>query len=418
MSIQPLTFTGVSSYSDDLQAILNRAVQIANVPVTLLTNQQTDALQRKTLAGSLRQAVADVGSAVQALGKLGQTQALAASSSDSTRVTATATGAAQAASYSITDISSVASAASESTLTGYATADTTAVSRNGTLTLTVGSSTYSLTLGAGKNNLLGLRDAINASGAPVTATLLNTGSGGTPYYLSVSAVATGASALLLSDNQPGITARSYATADAASITTAGTFTLTVDGADHAIALDAAHNNLNGLRDAINALGAGVTAAVTGSGPYQLALTPDEGKSATLAANPSDLSAQLLTSANQGADSSFKFNGVSVSKPGTLINDLIPGLVFNIHATTKDSTAVQIRLDPDRAQVSAALATLVSSYNALGAQVNAQMGESAGLLSGNAVVRDARQAMARITQANGAGSVKSLSELAFRWPQRA
>jgi flagellar hook-associated protein 2 len=413
MSIAPLTFTGVSTYSNDLQSILSRAVQIANVPVTLLTNQQTDILQRKTLATSLSSAVSDLGNAVGALGDLGTSHALSATTSDSTKVTATATGATQAASYAITDITSVATAASESTLSGYATADATAVSKDGSLTLTLGSKTYSISLAAGKNNLLGLRDAINASGADVTATLLNTDSGSTPYYLSISAGATGANTLKLTDDQPAVTARTFATADATAVTASGVFKLTVGGVDHDITLGSGQNNLNGLRDAINGLSAGVTASVTGSGAaYQIALTPDVPDTAvTLAANPDDQRTALLTSANQGANTNFKFNGVSVSKPGTLINDLIPGLIFNINGTTTDSTAVNIRLAPDRTQVSSALNTLVSAYNAVATQVNAQIGKNAGLLTGNSMIQDARAAMTRITAYNAeSGSVKNLSEL--------
>ena len=41
MSITPLTFTGVSTYSNDFQTILSRAVQIAQLPLKALQNRDT-----------------------------------------------------------------------------------------------------------------------------------------------------------------------------------------------------------------------------------------------------------------------------------------------------------------------------------------------------------------------------------------
>jgi len=83
MSITPLTFTGISQYSTDFQTILNRAVQIAQIPVQQLQNKDSDVLQRKTLLGGLSTAVSGLSDALGALGKIGAGQALAASSSDS-----------------------------------------------------------------------------------------------------------------------------------------------------------------------------------------------------------------------------------------------------------------------------------------------------------------------------------------------
>jgi hypothetical protein len=48
MGIAPLAFTGVSQYSSDFQTILNRAVQVAQIPINLLQNKDSDLLQQKT----------------------------------------------------------------------------------------------------------------------------------------------------------------------------------------------------------------------------------------------------------------------------------------------------------------------------------------------------------------------------------
>jgi flagellar hook-associated protein 2 len=196
MGLSPLVFTGVSDFSDDFQAILNRAVSIARLPLVQLQNEQSDLLTKKQLLTELRSAVAGVASALEALGAAGRTRALAASSSNTARVTVSLNGATQAGSFTISEITSVAKAASETTATGYATADQTAVSPDGVLELVVGSNTYQIDL-TGRNNLNGLRDAINGLGAGVTAAVLNTGTGGTPYYLAITANSPGAQTLQL-----------------------------------------------------------------------------------------------------------------------------------------------------------------------------------------------------------------------------
>src|SRR6185437_8054883 len=116
----PLVFSGVSKYSTDFQSIINRQVQIASLPAQLLTNQDTNLLQGKTLLGSMSTAVSSLGASLANLGKLGESQALVATSSDPDTVAVTAAGNTAASGYTISDITSVAKAASETTLQSYA----------------------------------------------------------------------------------------------------------------------------------------------------------------------------------------------------------------------------------------------------------------------------------------------------------
>ncbi len=69
--------------------------------------------------------------------------------------------------------------------------------------LWVGAKSYGITLTAGTNNLAGLRDAINSLGVGATATVLTTGTGATPNYLSLSANSSGAAALQLFEDPDG-----------------------------------------------------------------------------------------------------------------------------------------------------------------------------------------------------------------------
>jgi flagellar hook-associated protein 2 len=318
----PLQFTGISQYSSDFQSIINRAVSIASLPLQALSNHKTDIDKEETLLSSLGTAVSSVATSIQSLSKLGTNKALSASTTDSTVVTATATGATAATSYSISEVTSIASSASETTTTGYADSNTTTVSTSGTLQLVYGSQNYTLNLTSAQNNLVGVRDAINALGAGVTASILTTASGN---YLSISANSPGATTMQLNDN----------------------------GA-----------------------------------------TPPN----------------ILTSLNQGTNTNFKLNGIAISEPSTTINDVIPGLTLTISGKTSSGETVGVKLATDRSQITSALQTLVSNYNTLADQVNAQIGSNAGLLTGNNIVYQIRNAMSQLVQYQGSGSMSNLANL--------
>ena len=194
--ITPLTLTGVSQYSSTYQSILTRAVQIAQLPLTRLQNKDADVLAQNTALGTLQTAATNLYTSLQTLATDAANQTLGATSSNPTVLTATATGARATNTYTVNSVSFIAKAASEDSLNSYADSTSTAVSSTGILQLKVGSQNYPITLST--NNLTSLRDAINASGAPVTASILTTGA--TANYLSVTANATGATTLQLIDD--------------------------------------------------------------------------------------------------------------------------------------------------------------------------------------------------------------------------
>jgi flagellar hook-associated protein 2 len=322
-SFSPLQFTGISQYSSDFQQILSRAVSIAQIPVMQLTNEQTQIVSEETTLGNLNSAVSDVGSALKTIGQLSSGQALSANSTDTSVVTATATGANSAASYAITNVTSLASPASEHSLTSYANGNAATVSSTGTMQLVYGSNSYTITLGAGQNNLAGVRDAINNLGVGVTASILTPGTGA---YLSVSANSPGATTLKLIDD------------------------------------------------------------------------------------PTGAATNMLSSTNQGANTNFDLNGIPVSSPGTTVNNVIPGITLSFKGTTATNETVSVNLATDRSQISSALNTLVTSYNTLKTQMDAQFGTSGGALSGNNILYQIRQAMSSIVQYQGGSSMGNLANL--------
>ena len=327
MGLSPLTFTGVSTYSSDFQTILTRAVNIASLPLKQLQNSESDLLQRKTQLSSLGVSVSSLANTFTSLASAVSSQGIQATSSNNTLVTANASGASSQATYTIDSITSLASSASETSTTGFADSSATTVSSTGSLKLVVGSNDYNINLGSGKNNLVGLRDAINSLGAGVTASILTTGTGAAPNYLSISANTNGLTTLQLLDDPNGA-------------------------------------NVN-----------------------------------------------LLTSANQGSDAVFQLNGITVDRQSNVVNDVVPGVNFSLQAKT--AAPVTLTLTTSRSALSSALTSFVSGYNGLTTQVDGQIGQAAGLLSGDQIVVQISGLLRQIAgyQAPGPGTANSVQSLA-------
>lgn len=429
MSISTLSFTGISSFSDDFQLILDRSVSIASLPLTELLNSQTDILSKETLLSSFDAAVQDLADAITALGELGASSAISASTSNANRVTVTVTGDLTASSHTITEITSVARQASGTSVSGYASSTATAVSSDGTMELVVGDVTYTLDLtGEGDNSLNGLASAINGLGAGVTATILNTGDPETPYYLSLTTTGTGLQALelretagvastnILTNTVPETDAvfasnAGYATTDATEVSPDGILQLAVGTSTYVLDISS-DNTLEGLRDAINNAGAGLTAAIVASedGKYRLRITSPNGEAVELRETAGDSTSNVLTNALQGADAVFKLDGIQITKPENTITDVIDGLAFTIKSTTDAGESVAITLASSRGDVSSALSDLTTAYNAVKDLVNAQIGETAGMLTGDAIVREIQSSLRALTTYHGTGTIQSLADL--------
>ncbi len=325
MGISPLTFTGISTYSSDFQKILERTVAIASQPITQLQSEQAKIFEQKNLAAGLQTAVAGLASALDSLTELGTTKALGGTSSNSSKVGVGTITATSPASYTISEITSVARAGSAASA-GYMTGDSTTVSATGTVRLSYGGTDHTIVLGSGENNLAGLRSRINALNAGVTASILTTGTGANPYYLSITSNTSGEKPIVLVDD-PG-----------------GTET------------------------------------------------------------------NLLATVDDGANAVFKVNGVSVSKPSNLINDVVSGATFTIAAVTSGTETVTLSLATNRSTFSTRLENFITAYNKVLENTDAQIGEAAGLLTGDYLVREAKDALRATAGYLGAGSIKSLAQI--------
>jgi flagellar hook-associated protein 2 len=212
------------------------------------------------------------------------------------------------------------------------------------------------------------------------------------------------------------TSSGFADGDTTPASSTGTVKFSFNGTDHTIALGSGENTLTGLRNKINGLGAGVTASIlttgTGATPYYLSITSNTTgeKPIALVDDPDGAAVNLLASTDNGANANFKVNGVSVSKSSNLVNDVVSGVTFSILATTSVSETVTLSLATNRSTLSSRLQSFASAYNALLAETDSQIGEAAGLLTGDFLVREAKEALRAVTGYQGTGSIKSLAQL--------
>lgn len=178
-------FTGTSQFSSSFQTSIANAIQLASLPmqqtqndIAKLTSQSSELSTLQTQFQSLQSAI---GSLNDALG-LGSYSSSATSSVSGTTVASVALSGTPGIGSYVVEVIGVGShaAAMSNAGTGVADPAKTSISDGTVYTLTVGTS--SSTIRPSGNTLSDLAAAINASGAGVTATMVNVGSTAAPDY--------------------------------------------------------------------------------------------------------------------------------------------------------------------------------------------------------------------------------------------
>ncbi len=189
--------TGSSTFATDLQASVNRAIEIASLPMQALQADQTTISGKTTELSNLGGLFNSLQTSLQAITSGTGSNALQAVSSDQSVATASVTGSALSGNYTVQVLTagSFSSATSDSaTVVTDPTSQN--ISTSNSFTLTVGTTNYTVT-GA---NLNALATSINSSGAPVQAVVINVGSPEAPSYeLSLQSTSWGDVPLQLND---------------------------------------------------------------------------------------------------------------------------------------------------------------------------------------------------------------------------
>ena len=270
-STTPTYFTGTSAYSTDFNNVVSRAVAIADLPITQLTNNQTALTTQSDELTKLDTKFAALQTAVAAIGTaLGGSSFQASVSSDNVVDVSLADGAQEG--YYAMNVTSIGAYESSMSAANWNVPET-----NGqptTFTLVVGNQNYSVT--GADNSAQSVADAINASyGNLVQATTVNVAPGDT--RISLQSATLGQTNLDLLNIPTGPTptslqqpaAAGYAVSQTAATwdasgSTAATYVLTIGGSQYNIS--PASNSAADVASAINtAYGGQVRAAVVNLG---------------------------------------------------------------------------------------------------------------------------------------------------------
>lgn len=207
VSISANAFNGTSTYASSLQQAITQAVSIASLPMELLQNDVTSLQSQSSELTTLQGKFQAINTAIQSLGTANGGAGLGASVGDSSVASATvdSTAAISAGTYQLNVISPGSSTTTLSSATLPTVSDPTAtsISTSSSFTLTVGSTTTTIT--PASNTLNSLAQAINASNAGVTATIINIGGPSAPdYRLSLQATTLGSTAVQLNDGSQNL----------------------------------------------------------------------------------------------------------------------------------------------------------------------------------------------------------------------
>lgn len=368
----------IGSSGLDVNGIVTQLMTIEQRPLAKLNTQEASYQAKLTAYGTIKGAISSFQGAVQGLNNANVYQAVKATASDATVLSASATSIAVAGTYSL-EVTSLTQAqkligagqVSSTTAIGTGTATTLTFDfgtiSGGALTpfdpVTNTGGTYagatftgnggtakSITIDSTNNSLQGIRDAINAAGLGVTATIMNDGSG-TPFRLSISSNSSGAS--------------------------------------------------NSLRVTATA---GGDAAVTG----------------LLAYNPAGVAGvdQNLSQTMVAQNANFKVNGVGFTKTSNSVSDVIQGVTLNLSKLTTVGAPVTLTVAKDTSAINTAVSNFTKAYNDLTATLKKNTAydpatRQGAILLGDSTVRQIQTQVRNILNnpvVGTTGSIKTLSDV--------
>jgi flagellar hook-associated protein 2 len=198
----------------------------------------------------------------------------------------------------------------------------------------------------------------------------------------------------------------------ANISPSSSFTLTVNGTTTTITPTS--DTLDDLADAINNANAGVSATIVNLGSnsrpdYRLSLTSTELGPDTIQLN--DGTNDLLTTAQPGTDAQYTVSGNTTTLTSNSDQiTLAPGLTATLVSADPTQT-VNITVASSEGNLSTALSSFATAYNAAVSAVNNETGQNGGALAGESVVYELQQALSQVAQYTAtSGSVQGLGEL--------
>ena len=357
----PITATGIGS-GLDVESLVSQLVLADVQPVeNRLDTKEAAYLAQLTAYGSVKSALAKLQTAAASASTASQYTGKLASTSSSDAVTAVADSGAAVGDYRV-DVTSLATAQS---LASGAFSATTETLGTGTLTISLGAVTYdsvagsvtgftqksgtsavSVVIDSSNNTLTGVRDALNAAGAGLNASVVNDGSG---YRLVIQSNTTGAeNAVSISVDDTG---------DSNSTDNAGLSQLAFNGS-------AAH----------------------------------------------------LLQTGAGADAAIKINGLDVTSPLNTVTGAVEGVSFTLKKVA--SSPVTVSVAKDTASAKAGIEGFIAAFNQFNDELKSLTSyntttASGSILTGDATLRNIAsnvRASLNAAVANSSGQYSTLAEL--------
>ncbi|MGK5024339.1 flagellar filament capping protein FliD [Janthinobacterium sp. RB2R34] len=177
--------------------------------------------------------------------------------------------------------------------------------------------------------------------------------------------------------------------------TGSTFELDAARAARTVTIDSSNNSLQGIRDAINKAGIGVTASIISDGsdkPNRLVLTSDKsGETSSMrvsVAGDQDLSdllsyapngTQNMTQSNAGQNANLTVNGVAITSQTNNVDNAVPGVTMTVAKIGISSVGVSM----DTSGIKTALTNFVKAYNDLNTTIDGLTAVTPGLKQGAA-----------------------------------
>ena len=357
----PITATGIGS-GLDVESLVSQLILADVQPAENRLNRKEATYQAQLTAyGSVKGVLAQFQAAAASAGAAGQYTGKLANTSLYDTITATATSSAAIGDYSV-DVTALAKAQSLASGAFSATTDTLGT---GTLTISLGTVGYdagassvtgftqktdttsvSVIIDSSNNTLTGVRDALNAAGAGLNASVVNDGSG---------------SRLVIQSDSTG--------------------------AENAIAISVADTGDSNSTD--------------NAGLSQLAFNE---------------SAAHLLQTGAGTDAAIKINGLDVTSTSNTVSDAVEGVSFTLKQVT--ASPVTISVSKDTAKATAGINGLITAFNQFNSELNSLTAYDAtasrsSVLTGDATLRNLAsnvRASLNAAVANSGGLYSTLAEL--------
>ena len=217
--------------------------------------------------------------------------------------------------------------------------------------------------------------------------------------------------------------------------TGATFDLDATRVARTVTIDGSNNSLQGIRDAINKAGIGVTASIISDGsdkPNRLVLTSDKsGETSSMrvsVAGDQDISdllsyapngTQNMTQSNAGQNAKLTVNGVAITSQTNNVDNAVPGVTMTVAKIGTSSVGVAM----DTSGIKTALTNFVKAYNELNSTITGLTAvtpdlkqgaaRTGGPLVGDSTTISLQTSLRKMFAASVPGldsSVKSLSQL--------